>query len=51
MTTHAGTRLRGQDLAEALPHRAEPPIGDPLHLHVAILAPHPATCPPRGVMD
>jgi hypothetical protein len=38
----AGARLRGEDLGETLAHRAEPPVGEPLYLHVAILSPRPA---------
>ena len=41
----AGARLRGEDPGETLAHQAEPPVGKPLHLHLAILAPLPAiTC-------
>jgi len=41
----AGARLRGEDLGETLPHRAEPPAGKPLHVHGAVLP-----CPGSGAI-
>src|SRR4029077_199983 len=49
----AGARLRGEDLGETPAHRAEPPVGEPLYFHAAILSPRrrsraPGPVGPRG---